>query len=93
MGVRLVGYLAFAVVAGLVAFLLWCAPDKANNPALQRLTRWALSVGLVATLVGILVQGPYTAGVSMSRLLEPHLLATTFRTPGASPWPGASRCC
>ncbi len=80
-GIRLVGYLAFAVVAGVVAFLIWCAPDKATHPGLQRLTRWALSVGLVATLVGILVQGPYTAGVPMSRLLEPHLLATTLRTP------------
>jgi copper transport protein len=79
--IRLVGYLAFAVVAGVVAFLVWCAPDKATNPALQRLTRWALSVGLVATLIGILVQGPYTAGVPMRRLLEPHLLATTMRTP------------
>ncbi len=80
-GVRLVGYLAFALVAGVVAFLIWCAPDKATNPELQRLTRWALSVGLVATLVGTLVQGPYTAGVPMSRLLEPHLLGTTMRTP------------
>jgi copper transport protein len=80
-GVRLVGYLAFAVVAGVVAFLVWCAPDKATNHELQRLTRWALSVGLVATLVGILVQGPYTVGVSMGRLLEPHLVATTMRTP------------
>ena len=80
-GIRLIGYLAFAVVAGVVAFLVWCAPDKATNPELQRLTRWALSVGLVATLVGILVQGPYTVGVPMRRLLEPHLLATTMRTP------------
>ena len=80
-GIRLVGYLAFAVIAGVVAFLLWCAPDKATNPELQRLTRWALSVGLVATLVGILVQGPYTVGVPMRRLLEPHLVSTTMSTP------------
>jgi copper transport protein len=80
-GVRLIGYLAFAVVAGVVAFLVWCAPDKATDSALQRLTRWALSVGLAATLVGTLVQGPYTVGVPMHRLLEPHLLATTMGTP------------
>ncbi len=80
-GVRLIGYLAFAVVAGVVAFLIWCAPDKATDAGLQRLTRWALSVGLVATLVGILVQGPYTAGVPMHRLLQPHLLGTTLGTP------------
>ncbi len=80
-GIRLIGYLAFAVVAGVVAFLIWCAPEKATDAGLQRMTRWALSVGLVATLVGILVQGPYTAGVPMTRLLQPHLLGTTLGTP------------
>ena len=80
-GARLVGYLAFAVVAGLIGFLVWCALDKAGNPALQRLTRWALSVGLVTTLAAMVIEGPYSAGVSMSGLLDPHLFATTLRTP------------
>ncbi len=80
-GIRLVGYLAFAVVAGVVAFLVWCAPRRASDRSLQRLTRWALVVGLVATLAGILVQGPYTAGKSITRVLDPHLLSTTLQTP------------
>lgn len=78
---RLAGYLAFAVVAGVVAFLVWCDPGRATDPRLQRLTRWALCVGLVGTLVGVLLQGPYTAGVSTSRILDPDLLGATIRTP------------
>ncbi len=80
-GIRLVGYLAFAVVAGVVAFLIWCAPGRTTDPVLQRLTRWALGTGLVAAVAGMLVEGPYTAGVSMTRLFDPQLLGNTLTTP------------
>ena len=79
--IRLAGYLAFALVAGVIAFLVWCSPGRVGDPALQRLTRWALSVGLVATAVGMLVEGPYTAGESPIRLFDPRLLSNTLRTP------------
>ena len=79
--IRLAGYLAFAVVAGVIAFLVWCSPGRVGDPVLQRLTRWALSVGLVATAVGMLVEGPYTAGESPLRLFDPRLLSNTLRTP------------
>jgi copper transport protein len=79
--VRLLGYLAFALIAGVVAFLVWCDPDKAHDPVLQRVTRWALVAGLATTVVGMLMEGPYTAGVSMGRLLDPQLVATTLKTP------------
>ena len=80
-GARLVGYLAFAAVAGVVAFVLWAASDKAGDARLQRLTRWSLCVGLAASVLGMLLQGPYTAGVSWGRLLDPDLLSATLRTP------------
>jgi len=80
-GARLVGYLAFAAVAGVFAFVLWAASDKAGDARLQRLTRWSLCVGLAASVLGMLLQGPYTAGVSWGRLLDPDLLSATLRTP------------
>jgi copper transport protein len=80
-GARLIGYLGFAVVAGVVAFVLWAASDKAGDERLQRLTRGALGVSLAASVLGMLLQGPYTAGLSWSRALDPDLLSATLRTP------------
>jgi copper transport protein len=80
--IRLVGYLAFALFAGVAAFVLFCAPDTSKHPTLQRLARAGLIGGAAAAFAAILVQGPYTAGVSMSRVLDTSLLqqslATTF---------------
>jgi len=80
-GARLIGYLAFAALAGVVAFVLWAAPDKAGSHALQRLSRGALCVSLGAAVLGMLLQGPYTTGASWSRMLDPDLLSATLRTP------------
>ncbi|NUS49776.1 MAG: copper resistance protein CopC/CopD, partial [Nocardioidaceae bacterium] len=79
--VRLVGYLAFALLAGVVAFVLWCSPGSGSDPSLQRLTRIGLLGGLAAAFAGLLVQGPYAEGVSMSRLLDITLLRDTLTTP------------
>lgn len=80
-GARLLGYLAFAVVAGVVAVVLWCAPGRVTDPRLQRMTRWALGIGLGAAVLSTLLQGPYTAGVSLTHLFDPDYLAATLRTP------------
>ena len=79
--VRFAGYVAFALFAGLAAFVLLCAPDTSKDPRLQRLARGALIGGGAATVAAILVQGPYTAGVSMSRVLDAKLLQQTLATP------------
>jgi copper transport protein len=79
--VRLVGYVAFALFAGVAVFVLLCAPDTSKNPTLQRLARGGLLGGAVAVIAGILVQGPYTAGVSMSRLFDTRVLQGTLVTP------------
>jgi copper transport protein len=78
---RLAGYVGFALFAGVIAFVLFCAPDTSKNPALQLLARSGLIGGAIATVAGLLVQGPYTAGVSMSRVVDLQLLAVTLATP------------
>jgi copper transport protein len=78
---RLAGYVAFALFAGVTAFVLLCAPDTSQNPTLQLLARCGLIGGATATVTGLLVQGPYTAGVSMSHVLDLKLLGGTLATP------------
>jgi copper transport protein len=82
--VRLFGYVAFALFAGVVGFVLWCAPDTSRDPSLQRLARVGLVGGAVAAVAAILVQGPYAAGVSMSRVLDTRLIQETLVTPFGS---------
>ena len=79
--IRLAGYVAFALFAGVAAFVLLCAPGTSNDPTLQLLVRGGLLGGAVAAVAAILVQGPYTAGVSMSRVLDMRLLQETLSTP------------
>ena len=81
---RLAGYLAFALFAGVVTFVLWCSPESRNHPTLQRLVRVGLIGGAFATVIGLLLQGPYIAGLGMSRLLDPVLLKETLTTPFGS---------
>jgi copper transport protein len=82
--VRLCSYVAFALVAGVVAFVLWCAPDTSKNPALQTLARGGLVGGAVTAVAAILVQGPYAAGAPMSRALDTRLIQETLATPFGS---------
>ncbi|WP_374969696.1 copper resistance CopC/CopD family protein [Terrabacter sp. BE26] len=77
---RLAGYLALAAFAGVAAFVLWCAPSTRFDPALQRLSRFGLIGGGVATVASLLVQGPYSAGVPMAQLLDFQLLQGTLAT-------------
>jgi copper transport protein len=79
--IRLAGYLAFALFAGVAAFVLLCAPSTSNHPTLQLLTRGGLLGGAIAAGAAILVQGPYTVGVSMSRIFDMRLIEETLSTP------------
>jgi copper transport protein len=79
--IRLAGYVAFAMFAGIAVFLLFCAPDASKNPTLQLLTRIGLIGGAAAAVAAILVQGPYTAGSPMTRLLSARLIQETLATP------------
>lgn len=78
---RLTGYLAFALLAGVVAFVLWCSAGARTDPSLQRLARIGIVGGLLATVVGLLVQGPYSSGLPMSQMFDPLLVRDTMATP------------
>ncbi len=78
---RLAGYLAFALLAGVVAFVLCCSAGSRSDPTLQRLIRWGLVGGLLATTAGFLLQGPYIAGSPLSEILDPQLMRRTLATP------------
>jgi copper transport protein len=82
--IRLAGYLAFALFAGVAAFVLLCAPSRSNDPTLQLLARGGLLGGAIAAVAAILVQSPYAAGVSMSRVFDMRLLQETLSTPFGS---------
>jgi copper transport protein len=79
--VRLAGYVAFAVFAGVAAFVFFCAPGTSKDPTLQLLVRCGILGGGVAAVAAIGVQGPYTAGVSMRQMLDTRLLQQTLATP------------
>lgn len=79
--VRLAGYLAFALLVGVVGFVTWCSPVSRRSSTLQLLARVALVGGVLSTLAGLLVQGPYVAGTGWARLLDPILVQQTAATP------------
>ena len=78
---RMAGYVAFALFAGVAAFVLLCAPDTSQNPRLQLLIRAGFLGGAASTIVAILVQGPYVAGASMTRAFDTRLIQETLVTP------------
>jgi copper transport protein len=78
--VRLLGYLGFALVAGPVAVTVLCWPEAGRGGRTLRLLRGGLVLSVVVTVVGLLLQGPYTAGVPLTRLFDRSLLAETAHT-------------
>ena len=82
--VRIAGYVAFALFAGVAAFVLLCAPETRKDRRLQLLVRGGLLGGAVSTIVALLVQGPYVAGVPMTRAFDTRLLQETLATPSGS---------
>lgn len=78
---RWLGYLMFALLVGVVAFVTWCSPVSRRDPTLQALGRTALVGGALATVLTLLEQGPYASGAAWSQLFSPHLTAETLSTP------------
>jgi copper transport protein len=77
---RLSGYLSLAAVAGVGAFVLWCAAAARNDPMLQRMARVGIVGGGLSALASLLVQGPYAAGRPLGDLLDPQLVRNTLGT-------------
>jgi copper transport protein len=79
--IRFAGYLAFALLIGVVAFVTWCSPSSRKDSTAHLLGRVALVAGLVTTAAGLLVQGPYVAGVGWSTMFDVDLLRQTAGSP------------
>jgi copper transport protein len=78
--VRFLGYLGFAVVAGSVAVAVLCWPAAGRGGRPLRLLRGGLVLSALATVAGLLVQGPYAAGEPLTRLFDRSVVAETAHT-------------
>jgi copper transport protein len=76
--VRWVEYLCFALLAGGVAFLIVCWPEGGAVRGVGRLVTLSALGLLLSTLLGLLLQGPYSAGTGVSQLLSGTLVRTTL---------------
>jgi copper transport protein len=76
--VRWLEYLCFALLAGGVAFLIVCWPEGGAVRGAGRLVTGSALGLLAATLVGLLLEGPYSAGTGLSRLFDGTLVRTTL---------------
>jgi len=67
--VRALDYLAIALVAGVLAFLLWVVPAGLLGGAFERrawfLIALGLALGVLVSVLGILLQGAEASGVSL----------------------------
>ena len=72
---RGVGYVAFAAVAGALVLALVCWRPGRTDPRLRRLRSAGILLGVAASVAGLLLEGPYVAGVSSWRLFEPEVMA------------------
>ncbi len=75
---RWLGFAGLALGVGVPAFLLLCWPAGWARPVLRRLA--LVGAGLVAGggALGLLLQGPYTAGAGLAGVVDPGLLAATL---------------
>ena len=77
--VRWLEYLGYALLGGGVAFLISCWPEGGSRKGVGRLVM-ASSLGLLTmTLLGLLLQGPYSAGTGLSQLLRGPLVRSTLQ--------------
>lgn len=76
--VRWLAFSCFALLAGAVAFVIWCWPAGASRPAVLRLTMGAWAGLAVSVLVAVLLQGVYGTGQGASHVFLPDVLHATL---------------
>ncbi len=76
--VRWLAYCCFALLIGVVAFVIGCWPGGATRPGVLRLTMGAWGGLAAATLAAILLQGVYGAGQGIGRVFWPNVLHATL---------------
>jgi copper transport protein len=77
---RALGYLGLAMLAGALA-LSWCWPAGRGSRRSTSTLRAGLVTAVVGTVLGLLLQGPYVAGVPTTRLFDRTVLAGVAHTP------------
>jgi copper transport protein len=75
---RVLGYLAFAGLAGSLGFLFLCWPKGSID---RRLIWGSWTALAVATVADALLQGPYGAGLGIDHVFDGGLLAVTLGIP------------
>ena len=76
--VRWLAFACFALLAGAVAFVIWCWPAGADRPAVLRLAMGAWAGLAVSVLAAVLLQGAYGAGQGASHVFLPDVLHATL---------------
>jgi copper transport protein len=76
--VRWLAYCCFALLTGVVAFLICCWPSGATRPGVLRLTMGAWGGLATATLAAILLQGVYGGGQAIGHVFWPDVLHATL---------------
>jgi copper transport protein len=76
--VRWLEYLCFALLGGGVAFLITCWPEGGRRRDAGRMVTVSSLGLLLATLAGLLLQGPYGAGTGLSQVFSAPLVRATF---------------
>jgi copper transport protein len=76
--VRWLGFCCFALLIGVVAFVIWCWPTGASRPAVLRLTMGAWGGLAFCVLAAVLLQGVYGAGQGLGHVFWPGVLHATL---------------
>jgi copper transport protein len=77
--VRWLEYLCYALLGGAVAFLITCWPDGGRRRGVGRLVMVSAFGLFASTLLGLLLQGPYSQGTGLSQVFSPPLVRSTLQ--------------
>ncbi|MFJ3216942.1 FixH family protein [Kitasatospora sp. NPDC086801] len=75
---RTVAYAAFALLAGVAAFVLICWPDGATRRRMQRLLMTGWTALLASTVAVLMLRGPYERGSGIGKALDLSLVRATL---------------
>ena len=75
---RTVAYAAFALLAGVAAFVLVCWPAGATRRPVQRLLMTGWTALLASTVAVLMLRGPYERGTGVGQALDLSLVRTTL---------------
>ncbi|MFJ2862948.1 FixH family protein [Kitasatospora sp. NPDC087314] len=75
---RTVAYAAFALLAGVAAFILICWPDGAARRRMQRLLMTGWTALLTSTVAVLMLRGPYERGSGIGKAFDLSLVRATL---------------